>query len=147
VLGWLFGTGCGLDADCQPGGTRSDGMPSQLPGLSTTDGCQGRLRSQRDSRLDLALDRLPAAVRTLGNGRACPEATRVEDPTDAVVLRLSRAQFKLVREAVDEYIYELEHNTLPPSLRELGRKNSPRRRWAADRVAELRPLYEWLETL
>lgn len=71
----------------------------------------------------------------------------MEEPADAVVLRLSRAQFELIRESVDEYIYELEHNTLPPSAREVGRKGSPRRRWAAERVNELRPLYEWLETL
>ena len=83
----------------------------------------------------------------MADGRACPEVRCVDDRTDAVVLRLSRAQFELVREAVDEYIYELEHNTLPPSAREVGRKGSRRRRWADDRVAELRPLYEWLETL
>ena len=69
------------------------------------------------------------------------------DPPDSVVLRLSREQFELVREAVDEYIYELEHNTLPPSLREIGRKGSPRRRWAAERLEKLWPLFEWLETL
>lgn len=71
----------------------------------------------------------------------------MEEPADAVVLRLSRAQFELVREAVDEYIYELEHNTLPPSAREIGPKGSPRRRWADDLLARLHPLYEWLETL
>ena len=71
----------------------------------------------------------------------------MEELTDAVVLRLSRAQFELVREAVDEYIYELEHHTLPPSAREVGRKGSRRRRWADERLAELQPLYERLETL
>jgi predicted DNA-binding protein len=71
----------------------------------------------------------------------------VPDPADSVVLRLSREQFELVREAVDEYIYELEHHTLPPSAREIGRKGSPQRRWAAERVDKLRQLYEWLETL
>ena len=63
----------------------------------------------------------------------------MEDPTDAVVLRLTRAQFELVRESVDEYIYELDHNTVPPSAREIGRKGSPRRRWADAKLADRRP--------
>ncbi|HEY6747557.1 MAG TPA: hypothetical protein VI357_17790 [Mycobacteriales bacterium] len=71
----------------------------------------------------------------------------MEDPTGDVVLRLSRAQFELIREAVDEYIYELDHSTVPPSAREIGPKGSPRRRWANAKLAALRPLYEWLETL
>jgi len=72
VLRWLFGTGCGLDADCLPGGTHSEGMPSQLPGLSTVDGCQGRPGCQPAGALGLGLDRRPAAVRTLGRWEGLP---------------------------------------------------------------------------
>ena len=46
---------------------------------------------------------------------------RVAEPADSVVLRPSREQFELAREAVDEYIYELEYNTLPPRAHEIGR--------------------------
>jgi hypothetical protein len=45
----------------------------------------------------------------------------VAEPADSVVLRPSREQFELAREAVDEYIYELEYNTLPPRAHEIGR--------------------------
>jgi len=72
VLRWLFRTGCGLDADCLPGGIRSEGMPSQLPGLSTTGADQGRPGSQLTGALGLGLDARPAAVRTIGRWEGLP---------------------------------------------------------------------------
>jgi hypothetical protein len=72
VLRWLFGTGCGLDADCLPGSTRSEGMPSQLPGLSTTAAGQGRRGCQSAGALGLGLDAWPAAVRTIGRWEGWP---------------------------------------------------------------------------
>jgi Thiolase, C-terminal domain len=72
MVRWLFGTGCGLDADCPPAGTRSEGMPSQLPGLSTVDGRQGRPGCQPAAGLGVGLDGRPAAVRTLGRWEGLP---------------------------------------------------------------------------
>jgi len=72
VLRWLFGTGCGLDADRLPGGTRSEGMPSQLPGLSTADAGQGHRGCQLAGALGLGLDAWPAAVRTIGRWEGLP---------------------------------------------------------------------------
>ena len=80
MLRWLLGTGCGLDADCVRGGTRSEGMPSQLPGLSTTDARQGRPSSQPAGALGLGLDAWPAAVRTIGRWEGLPGP---DTPTDA----------------------------------------------------------------
>jgi len=51
---------------------RSEGMPSQLPGLSTTGASQGRPRSQPAGALGLGLDAWPAAVRTIGRWEGLP---------------------------------------------------------------------------
>jgi hypothetical protein len=72
VRRWLFGTGCGLDADCLPDGTRSEGMPSQQPGLSTTDTGQGRTGRRLAVALEVGLDAWPAAVRTIGRWEGLP---------------------------------------------------------------------------
>jgi len=53
-------------------GVRSEGMPSQLPGLSSTGAGQGRPGSQLARALGLGLDAWPAAVRTLGRWEGLP---------------------------------------------------------------------------
>ena len=59
-----------------PGSARSEGLTSQLPGLSTTDGGQGRRGCQPAGALGLGLDGWPAAVRTIGRWEGWPGGER-----------------------------------------------------------------------
>ena len=70
----------------------------------------------------------------------------MEEPADAVVLRLSRAQAQLLLEAVQEYSYDLVHHQLPPlrGLRGRGQREAERQRRVAEHIEAFKPLLEIL---
>jgi hypothetical protein len=75
VLAWLRAPADNLRTatrGAKPGGTRSEGMPSQLPGLSTPVAGQGRLGTQPARALGVGLDARPAAARTMGRWEGLP---------------------------------------------------------------------------
>jgi hypothetical protein len=75
VLAWLTASADNLRTATRalrPGGARSEGMPSQLPGLSSSGAGQGRPGSQPAGALGLGLDACPAAVRTIGRWEDLP---------------------------------------------------------------------------
>jgi len=70
---------------------------------------------------------------------------RRDSSAQEVVLRLSREQVRLLKEAVDEYIYELEHHTLPPSKRQSDPEIVHERPWAIEKADRLYALLRHLE--
>jgi hypothetical protein len=75
VLAWLRAPADNLRTAtraARPGGTRSEGMSSQLLGLSTTDGCQGRPGSRPEASQGVGLVSRPTAVRTMGSWEGLP---------------------------------------------------------------------------
>lgn len=71
----------------------------------------------------------------------------MEEPTDSVVLRLTREQAQLLLEAVQEYSNDLvHHHQLPPvrGLRGRDVREAARRRWVAEHIEALKPLLKLL---